>query len=62
MHPTAVLKGAALRSTEQALQRATTAAAARGATALPALVVGESVLDGARAVAEASSLLEGAAR
>ena len=57
MHPTAVLKGAALRSTEQALERATAAAAARGVTALPALVVGEIVLDGARAVAEASSLL-----
>ena len=61
MHPTAVLKGAALRSTEQALERATASAAARGATTLPALVVGETVLDGARLVRDAASLMAGAA-
>jgi 2-hydroxychromene-2-carboxylate isomerase len=62
MHPTAVLKGAALRSTEAALERATTAAVARGVTALPALVVHEIVLDGAELVSEAASLLAGAGK
>jgi 2-hydroxychromene-2-carboxylate isomerase len=62
MHPTAVLKGAALRATEAALERATSAAAARGVTALPALVVGEIVLDGAQLVSEAASLLAGAGK
>jgi 2-hydroxychromene-2-carboxylate isomerase len=61
IHPTAVLKGAALRSTEGALERATSDAVTRGVTALPALVVGEIVLDGARLVSEAASLMAGAA-
>jgi 2-hydroxychromene-2-carboxylate isomerase len=61
MHPTAVLKGASLRSTDAALERATAAAAARGVTELPAVVVGEIVLDGVDLVAEASQLLARAA-
>ena len=61
MHPTAVLKGAGLKSTESALERATNAAAARGVTALPAVVVGEIVLDGDHVVANAAQLLAGAA-
>jgi 2-hydroxychromene-2-carboxylate isomerase len=62
MHPTAVLKGAALRATEASLDRATSAAAASGVTALPALVLGEIVLDGDHLVAEAAQLMAGAAR
>ena len=60
MHPTAVLKGAALRSVEESLARATADAAARGVTAAPALVVGDAVLDGERLVEDAASSLSGA--
>ena len=61
MHPTAVLKGAALRATETALERATSAAVARGVSALPALVLGEIVLDGDHLVADAAQWMAGAA-
>jgi 2-hydroxychromene-2-carboxylate isomerase len=61
MHPTAVLKGAGLRVTEAALERATAAAVTRGVTALPALVLGEIVLDGDQLVADAAQLMAGAA-
>ena len=60
MHPTAVLKGAELRSVEESLGRATSDAAARGVTAVPALVVGHAVLDGERLVEDAASSLAGA--
>jgi 2-hydroxychromene-2-carboxylate isomerase len=56
MHPTAVLKGASLRSTDGALRRAAQRAAAAGVTALPAFalagetVCGPDALDAALAV------------
>ena len=59
MHPKAVLKAAGTRSAEEALERATQAALARGITTLPALVVGDAVVDGVHVVEDAASLLSG---
>jgi 2-hydroxychromene-2-carboxylate isomerase len=61
MHPTAVLKGAALRSVGAGLERATADAAARGVTTLPALVVRDSVTDGERLIEDANAMLTGVA-
>jgi 2-hydroxychromene-2-carboxylate isomerase len=59
MHPAAVLKGATLRSVEESLGRATAEAAARGVSSVPALVIGEVVLEGERLVEDAASSLAG---
>ena len=59
MHPKAVLKAAGTRSTGEALERATQAALTRGITTLPALVVGDAVVDGVHVVEDAASLLSG---
>jgi 2-hydroxychromene-2-carboxylate isomerase len=54
MHPSAVLKGIALRSTEQALRRAGTRASAAAISALPAIVLGGQVFQGIEALEEAT--------
>jgi 2-hydroxychromene-2-carboxylate isomerase len=55
MHPSAVLKGAELRSTAEQLAAATAAAAEAGVTDVPALRVGERVFHGERALEEAGA-------
>jgi 2-hydroxychromene-2-carboxylate isomerase len=55
MHPTAVLKGAELRSVREELSRATIAAAQAGVTDVPAVRVGEQVFVGERAVEDAAT-------
>lgn len=56
IHPTAVLKGAELRSTAEQLSAATAEAAALGVTDVPAIRVGERLFHGERALAEAATL------
>ncbi len=55
MHPTAVLKGAELRSVREELSRATTAAAQAGVNDVPAVRIGERVFVGERAVEDAAA-------
>jgi 2-hydroxychromene-2-carboxylate isomerase len=55
MHPTAVLKGAELRSVHEELSRATTTAAQAGVTDVPAVRIGERVFVGERAVEDAAA-------
>jgi 2-hydroxychromene-2-carboxylate isomerase len=55
MHPTAVLRAAELRTVADELARATAAAVADGIRELPAIVVGESVFSGERAVEESAA-------
>lgn len=55
MHPSAVLRGAALRSVAERLAAATADAARSGVTNVPAVSVGERVFDGAYAVEEAAA-------
>jgi 2-hydroxychromene-2-carboxylate isomerase len=55
MHPTAVLKGAELRSVGAELSRATTAAAQAGVSDVPAVRIGEQVFVGERAVEDAAA-------
>lgn len=55
MHPSAVLKGAALRSVGEQLSAATSAAAALGVEDVPAIRVGERVFHGERAVEDAAA-------
>jgi len=50
MHPAAVVKGADLRSTREALQANTDRARADGVRSLPAVVIGGEVLEGERAI------------
>ena len=57
MHPKAVLKGAALRSTAVELARATTAAAGLGIADVPALAVGEELFVGEHALEDACAHL-----
>jgi 2-hydroxychromene-2-carboxylate isomerase len=57
MHPTAVLRGAELRSTREQLAAATAAAVAAGVTDVPAVVIGERVFDGERALDRAGGHL-----
>ncbi len=57
MHPTAVLKGIALRGTAEALERAARRATADGVTALPALAAGGRVWSGPDALAEAAAVI-----
>ncbi len=60
MHPAAVLRGAGLRAVEQQLTAATTAAAALGVGDVPAVVVGERVFQGGRALRDAAAQMGGA--
>jgi 2-hydroxychromene-2-carboxylate isomerase len=62
MHPSAVLKGAELRSVGEQLSAATAQAAARGVSDVPAVSVGERVFHGERALEEAASAAYARAR
>ena len=55
MHPSAVLKGAALRSVGEQLSAATAAAAGLGVSDVPAVRVGNRVFHGERALEEAAT-------
>jgi 2-hydroxychromene-2-carboxylate isomerase len=57
MHPTAVLKGIALRSVGAALNAAVARARAAGVRTLPAVKVGERVFDGEQCVEDAALVL-----
>jgi 2-hydroxychromene-2-carboxylate isomerase len=57
MHPTAVLKGIALRSVTSALDQAVQRAGVAGVSALPAIQVGELVFEGDRCVEDAALAL-----
>jgi 2-hydroxychromene-2-carboxylate isomerase len=54
MHPTAVLRGAQLRSVGEQLEQNTAAAAGMGVTEVPAVTVGEDVFVGAGALERAA--------
>ena len=54
MHPAAVLRGSELRSVRARLAAVTAAASGVGVIKVPAIVVGESVFEGERAVEQAS--------
>jgi len=54
MHPSAVQKGAALRSVAERLSAATATAASLGVTDVPAIQVGERIFLGERALGEAA--------
>jgi 2-hydroxychromene-2-carboxylate isomerase len=55
MHPSAVLKGAALRSVGEQLSAATSAAAALGVDDVPAVRVGDRVFHGERSLEQAAA-------
>jgi 2-hydroxychromene-2-carboxylate isomerase len=57
MHPTAVLKGAGLRSVSASLERAGERARQAGVSALPAIQVGTEVFQGASALARTTDAL-----
>lgn len=57
MHPTAVLKGISMHSVADALAQASARARASGVQALPAIVVGERVFSGERAIEQAAETL-----
>jgi 2-hydroxychromene-2-carboxylate isomerase len=59
MHPTAVLRGAELRSTAERLEAATVAAAQAGVTDVPAIVAGERVFAGEGMLERAAEQLRG---
>jgi 2-hydroxychromene-2-carboxylate isomerase len=61
MHPAAVLRGAALRSTAEQLARATAAARDAGVRDVPAVVAGGRLFHGERELAAAASWLAGGA-
>jgi 2-hydroxychromene-2-carboxylate isomerase len=61
MHPTAVLKGAGLRSVGESLQRATERARRAGVSQLPAIQIGAEVFAGEDALEEATAALSAAA-
>lgn len=56
MHPRAVLAAAELRSVREELSEATARAAEQGITDVPALLVGERVFEGERALEDAAAL------
>jgi 2-hydroxychromene-2-carboxylate isomerase len=60
MHPTAVLKGAGLRSVSASLARAGERAAQAGVSALPAIQAGAEVFQGERALERATEALTAA--
>ena len=55
MHPSAVLKGAELRSVAEQLSAATVAAEAHGVTDVPAIRIGERVFHGERSLEQAAA-------
>lgn len=57
MHPTALLKGIALRSVSESLAQANARAVQAGVRSLPAIQVGELVLDGESLLAQAAAAL-----
>lgn len=57
MHPSAVLKGAALRSTAETLEAATAEAAAAGVREVPAVLAGGRVFHGERSLGDAAVAL-----
>jgi 2-hydroxychromene-2-carboxylate isomerase len=57
MHPSALLKGVALRSVIEGLEQATERARAAGVSALPAIEIDGSLLQGERAVEDAATEL-----
>ena len=59
MHPTAVLRGAALRSTAEQLARATATAREAGVTDVPAVLVAGRAFHGEQALGEAAQALRG---
>jgi len=59
MHPAAVLKGAALRSTAERLARSTAAAAALGVLDVPAVAYQGCVFHGERALVQAAAAMRG---
>jgi len=59
MHPAAVLRGAELRSVAGQLAAATAAAAHLGVSDVPAVLVGERVFHGERALQDAASQMRG---
>ena len=61
MHPTAVLKGAGLRSVHASLQRAGERARGAGVTVLPAIQVGPDLFEGEDALERATDALAAAA-
>lgn len=61
MHPEAVLRGARLRSVREQLASATAEAARAGAGDVPAVLAGDRVLVGERALEQAGELLAGTA-
>ncbi|HEX9481196.1 MAG TPA: DsbA family protein [Solirubrobacteraceae bacterium] len=61
MHPAAVLKGAALRSTAEQLERATAEARAAGVHDVPAVLAGGQVFHGEQELCAAASFLAGGA-
>ena len=58
MHPTAVLRGAELRSVSEQLAAATSAAAALGVRDVPALAVGDRVFHGERLLEHAAAEMD----
>jgi predicted DsbA family dithiol-disulfide isomerase len=62
MHPSALLKGLALRSVTEALTEAVARARLAGVSSLPAIQVQGAVLEGAGAIEEAAALLAATAR
>ncbi len=54
MHPAALLKGMALRSVRDAQARANARARAAGVTALPAIQIGDSLLEGSGVLDQAA--------
>ncbi|HXD54746.1 MAG TPA: DsbA family protein [Solirubrobacteraceae bacterium] len=59
MHPSAVLKGAALRSTAEALEQATAEASAAGVREVPAVLAAGRLFHGERELGEAARSLAG---
>jgi 2-hydroxychromene-2-carboxylate isomerase len=59
MHPAAVLKGAALRSTAEQLERATAEARAAGVSDVPAVLAGSRVFHGELELPAAANFLAG---
>jgi 2-hydroxychromene-2-carboxylate isomerase len=57
MHPTAVLKGIAMRSVADALERASARARAAGVLVLPAVGVGDEIFQGEGAIEQAAAAL-----
>jgi 2-hydroxychromene-2-carboxylate isomerase len=61
IHPTALLKGIAMRSTAAALEQAAKRASSAGVASLPAIEVGELLFEGVDAVHRAAAAMQDAA-